>query len=154
MTHKVALLGLIAILIACDLISPEGTTYSVSAQEIPLPEKVEIVKAGTMVASHYGKDDGFDGKPTANCHWSKKLEKSVCEKMDKDALTAAHKTLPMGTILIVSNPDNGRWVKVRINDRGPYIKGRHLDLSYAAARRIGIVREGVQEIEYMQLARY
>jgi rare lipoprotein A len=58
-------------------------------------------------------------------------------------MTAAHKTLPFGTRLLVTNRDTSRTAEVRINDRGPFVKGRILDVSYAAARRLGVAAEGV-----------
>ena len=58
-------------------------------------------------------------------------------------LTAAHPALPMGTRLLVTNVQNGRAVTVRVNDRGPFVDGRILDLSYAAARQLGALGEGV-----------
>jgi len=58
-------------------------------------------------------------------------------------LTAAHPTLPMGTHLLVTNLNNGRSVTVRVNDRGPTVEGRILDLSYAAARELGAIGDGV-----------
>jgi rare lipoprotein A len=58
-------------------------------------------------------------------------------------LTAAHPVLPMGARLLVTNLRNGRSVEVRVNDRGPFVDGRILDLSYAAARHLGAVAEGV-----------
>jgi rare lipoprotein A len=64
------------------------------------------------------------------------------EMMNPAKLTAAHKTLPFGTKLKVTNPKNGKSVIVRINDRGPFIKGRSLDLSKAAAQKIGIISRG------------
>lgn len=64
------------------------------------------------------------------------------ERMNPAKLTAAHKTLPFGTKLRVTNPNNGKSVVVRINDRGPFIKGRVLDLSKAAASQIGIISRG------------
>jgi rare lipoprotein A len=64
------------------------------------------------------------------------------ERMNPAKLTAAHKTLPFGTRLRVTNPKNGKSVVVRINDRGPFIKGRVLDLSKAAAHKIGIISRG------------
>lgn len=57
-------------------------------------------------------------------------------------MTAAHRSLPFGTRIKVTNRDNGRTVVVRINDRGPFIRGRMLDLSRAAAQRLGFVRSG------------
>lgn len=56
---------------------------------------------------------------------------------------AAHRSLPFGTILLVKNIENGRVVKVKVIDRGPYVRGRHLDLSYAAAKKLGMLGKGV-----------
>ena len=83
----------------------------------------------TGVASWYGP--GFHGRRTANG-----------EVYDQYELTAAHRTLPLGTRVCVTNLDNGRSVEVRINDRGPFVGGRVIDLSYAAARVIGMIGPG------------
>jgi len=64
------------------------------------------------------------------------------ERMNPSAMTAAHRNLPFGTRVKVTNRKNGRTVVVRINDRGPFIRGRMLDLSRAAAKRLGFVRSG------------
>ncbi len=64
------------------------------------------------------------------------------ERMNPSALTAAHRTLPFGTKLMVTNRNNGRSVVVRINDRGPFIKGRMLDLSKGAASQLGFISSG------------
>lgn len=85
------------------------------------------------LASFYGQ--GFDGKLTANG-----------EKFDRKAFTAAHKTLPFGTCLEVTAVESGRSVKVRVNDRGPYVAGRVIDLSEAAARALGITDQGVAQV--------
>lgn len=69
------------------------------------------------------------------------------ERFDMNALTAAHPSLPFGTRLRVVNLDNDRAVEVRVNDRGPVVAGRILDLSYAAARALGAVGSGVVPIE-------
>ena len=87
----------------------------------------------TGLASFYGPE--FRDQRTANG-----------ERFDPGDLTAAHRTLPFGTHVKVTNLDNGRHVIVRINDRGPYAKGRVLDLSRAAARKLGFVREGVARV--------
>ena len=84
------------------------------------------------VASWYGGRDGFEGKPTASG-----------EIYDSSLLTAAHRELPLGSIVEVTNLDNGRTVRVRINDRGPFIAGRIIDLSRAAAEEIGLLGPGV-----------
>ena len=86
------------------------------------------------IACWYGKD--FHGKKTANG-----------ELFDMYKLTAAHLTLPFGTFVEVTNLSNGKKVIVRINDRGPYTKGRIIDLSYAAAKEIGIVEKGITRVQ-------
>jgi len=65
------------------------------------------------------------------------------EVFDMNQLTAAHRTLPFGTRLLVTNRDTSRTAEVRINDRGPFVKGRILDVSYAVARQLGVAAEGV-----------
>lgn len=64
------------------------------------------------------------------------------ERMNPAAMTAAHRTLPFGTRVVVTNQRNGKTVTVRINDRGPFIKGRVIDLSRAAASQLGFLRSG------------
>ena len=91
--------------------------------------------AGGMLASWYGP--GFHGRTTANG-----------ERYDMYGLTAAHKTLPFGTKLRVCY---NSCVEVRINDRGPYIGARELDLSYGAAQAIGLVHPGVANVEVTYL---
>lgn len=71
------------------------------------------------------------------------------ERMNPALLTAAHRTLPFGTKVKVTNQNNGRAVVVRINDRGPFIKGRVIDLSKAAARKIGMLQAGHAKICYI-----
>lgn len=96
----------------------------------PEPTGGNVVRTlGSGMASYYGKR--FHGRRTANG-----------ERFNMNAMTAAHKTLPFGTKVRVTNPRNGRSVTVRINDRGPYAHGRVIDLSRAAAQRIGIIQAG------------
>jgi rare lipoprotein A len=77
----------------------------------------------------------FHGRRTANG-----------ERFDRTALTAAHRTLPMGALVRVTHLANGRSVTVRINDRGPWVRGRILDLSEAAAEQIGMKHSGVGRV--------
>ena len=70
------------------------------------------------------------------------------EPFDMNAMTTAHKTLPFGTMLEVENLTNGKSVEVRVNDRGPFIEGRVLDLSRAAMGRIGGIASGVVAVRY------
>jgi rare lipoprotein A len=69
------------------------------------------------------------------------------EAYDPNELTAASKTLPLGSTVEVTNPSNGRSVRVRINDRGPYVKGRSIDLSKRAAEEIGLTEKGVGRVK-------
>ncbi len=85
------------------------------------------------LASYYGP--GLEGRPTASG-----------EKVDLEALTAAHRTLPFGTCLRVVNMENGRSVQVRVNDRGPFVKGRVIDVSLAAAKRLDMVDKGLARV--------
>jgi rare lipoprotein A len=85
------------------------------------------------LASYYGRE--HDGRRTASG-----------EIFDMNEMTAAHRTLPFGTRVRVTDLANGRQVTVRINDRGPFRRGRILDLSYAAARKLGIVGRGVAKV--------
>lgn len=73
------------------------------------------------------------------------------EIYDTSKLTAAHRTLPFGTRLRVTNVENGRSVVVRVNDRGPWVKDRVLDVSMAAARALGMVGDGVARVEIVVL---
>lgn len=85
------------------------------------------------VASFYGKK--FQGRRTASG-----------ERYDAHKLTAAHRTLPLGSYARVTAPGNGRTVVVRINDRGPFTRGRAIDLSYAAAAALGLQRAGTLQV--------
>lgn len=73
------------------------------------------------------------------------------EELDVSAMTAAHKSLPFGTRVLVENLRNGRNVVVRINDRGPFIKGRIVDLSLAAALEVGLTRSGIAPVRLTRL---
>src|SRR5690606_7763817 len=74
------------------------------------------------------------------------------ERFDQHELTAAHRSLPFGTRVKVTNLKNGRSVVVRINDRGPYAKGRLIDLSRAAANQTGMLKSGVAQVRIERLA--
>lgn len=69
------------------------------------------------------------------------------QRYNRDSLTCAHRTLPFGTRLRVTNPINGQQVIVKVTDRGPYVRGRVIDLSYGAARRLGTLRSGVAMVQ-------
>lgn len=94
---------------------------------------------GTMIASWYGPK--FHGKLTANG-----------ETYDQMAFTAAHKQLKFGTLLKITNIRNNKSVIVRINDRGPYVRGRNLDLSKASALALGMMHKGVVKVKVEQIS--
>jgi len=99
-----------------------------------------VIATSYGVASFYGP--GFHGRKTANG-----------EVFDQNALTAAHKKLPFGTVLNVTDIDSGRSVKVRINDRGPFIRGRDIDVSQGVAKRLGFIKKGVVNVKLEILTR-
>jgi rare lipoprotein A len=96
--------------------------------------------SGCSLASHYGVGDGYHGQTTANGERYNAYGKSV-----------AHKWLPFGTRLRVINQRNGKSVIVRVNDRGPYIGGRDLDLSYGAFSSIASPSQGVASVCYSRV---
>jgi rare lipoprotein A len=102
----------------------------------PLPHARDFRQRGE--ASWYGRD--FHGRQTASG-----------EIYDMYAMTAAHKTLPLGTYVRVQNRDNNKTVDVRVNDRGPFVRGRIIDLSYTAAHKIGVVGPGTAAVEIAAL---
>lgn len=104
------------------------------APEPPLARDVELVEA-----SYYG--DAFAGRPTASG-----------ETFDPELMTAAHKTLPLGTLVKVTDALSGRSVTVRVNDRGPFHGDRAIDLSEAAARHIGLAARGTGKVSLKLLA--
>jgi len=116
--------------------TPAAPTLPDNAVDITTiePAEPETTVLGSRMASYYGRR--FHGRLTANG-----------ERFDMNAMTAAHKTLPFGTRLRVTYPRTGRSVVVRINDRGPFIRGRDIDLSRGAAERIGLIQQGHGRVE-------
>jgi peptidoglycan lytic transglycosylase len=103
------------------------------------------------------QDDGSGASDTlpetGRASWYELDSKTASgEQMDGDALTAAHPTLPLGTRVRVANLDNGRAVVVRINDRGPFAKDRIIDVSKAAAKALGMVKDGVANVRVSPVA--
>jgi rare lipoprotein A len=105
-----------------------GCATTTQAPALPAPEAMH------GEASWYGQE--FAGRTTANG-----------EIFDPLLMTAAHRSLPFGTIVDVKNPTNGQTVRVRINDRGPYVGNRLIDLTYAAAQQIGLIEPGHGEVD-------
>lgn len=136
-SFRILLLALSMFCTACGIVSittggDDSTTSTPSSSEEEGAEVVVKVLNGK--ASYYA--DKFHGRSTASG-----------EKYDKRKLTAAHRNLPFGTRVRVRNLKNNRSVIVRINDRGPFVKGRIVDLSRAAAERIDMVRDGVVSVK-------
>ena len=131
--------GLAAVLLVVSLGAAQGPNSSESRSNVPQKSRVTAVKkehpkpyqVGT--ASWYG--DYFQGKPTASG-----------EPYDMYDLTAAHPSLPLGTLVRVTNLRNGRAVVVRVNDRGPVVPGRIMDVSYNTARVLQFKAQGVQRV--------
>lgn len=109
-------------------------------QPVKPPQKMAQAANKGRKASWYGP--GFHGRRTANG-----------ERFNQNDLTAAHRTLPFGTKVKVTNLHNGRSVVVRINDRGPFSRGRVIDLSKAAARIIGVFQSGTAPVVLEVLGR-
>lgn len=104
---------------------------SATAQAGTIHEEAVLEEEG--IASFYS--DRFQGSPTASG-----------ELFDQQALTAAHPSLPLGTKVLVKRADTGQEVEVLINDRGPFIEGRIIDLSKRAARELGMLRRGLAPV--------
>jgi rare lipoprotein A len=105
--------------------------YGCATTQPPEPRPSETLQG---IASWYGEE--FAGRTTANG-----------EIFDPSLLTAAHRTFPFGTVLDITNAKTSQTVRVRVNDRGPYIGNRVIDLSYAAAQQIGLIEPGVGTVE-------
>src|SRR5476651_2643308 len=108
-------------------------TSSCHRRSVPASSE-EVSGTETGMASFYS--ESYNGKKTANG-----------EIYNSSDLTAAHKKLPFGTKVKVTNLSNGKTVKVRINDRGPFVSGRIIDLTRAAARKIDMVSAGVVKVK-------
>jgi len=137
----VALVGFTLVVSEDKITEPVVTEDVVSVEEEAITADrslVEFVDKGSMKASWYGP--GFNGRKTANG-----------EVYDQMSFTAAHKSLKFGTLLKITNLKNSKSVVVRINDRGPYIHGRDLDLSKAAALELGMVKKGVAKIKVEEI---
>jgi rare lipoprotein A len=92
-------------------------------------------------------DDGLESLTGLASYYSRDQQKASGGTFDPSEYTCAHRSLPFGTQLRVADPGSGRSVVVTVNDRGPFTRGRILDLSLAAARALGMIRKGVMRVE-------
>jgi rare lipoprotein A (peptidoglycan hydrolase) len=126
--------------ISASLNELKSEVGKVRTENLLLKGEIDEVKSRVlkmeMVASWYGP--GFHGRTAADG-----------STYDQFAFTCAHKTLPFGTVLVVEGA-NGRRVPVVVTDRGPFVKGRDIDLSYATAERVGLLRKGVAPVQVYQ----
>jgi peptidoglycan lytic transglycosylase len=121
-----------AMLAACarsSVVSHRHRSLAVNREASLKPSEPLQTKSG--LASFYSEGSGTAGG----------------EKLDGRQLTAAHRTLPFGTRLRVTNLSNGHSVTVRINDRGPFVRGRDVDVSYSAAQTLGVTEQGVAKVK-------
>lgn len=126
MKIKIITSALIFTLIGCS-VSPRFRTE-------PTPSEGKVLSTEIGIASYYGKE--FHGKKTASG-----------EIFDMYKFSAAHQDYPLGTIVRVTNLSNGKSLVLKINDRGPFLKGRIIDLSYAAAGELDFVLEGTTTVK-------
>ncbi|MGI5288216.1 septal ring lytic transglycosylase RlpA family protein [Nonomuraea polychroma] len=122
----------------------KGADEPAKPSQQPVRARTEAVKPKVRVLSSGSCGASFYDEPQMTASG---------ERFNPSAMTAAHKTLPLGSRVRVTNPNTGESVKVRINDRGPYIGGRCLDLSAAAFEAIGNTSAGVMRVKYEVLAR-
>ena len=147
-THRIPVcsilvLTLVALIMSTSVLAsgkkpPTQKPYVINNKRYyPIPSSKGYNEKG--LASWYGQ--AFHGRNTSNG-----------ETYDMYAMTAAHKTLPMNTMLLVRNLENGKKTVVRINDRGPFVRGRIIDLSYKAAKKIDVVANGTSKVQIVALA--
>jgi len=139
-----AMAALVAVPLSAAIASSAAEDSAADAA-LPITTELEpLVEVGTLPAisrsiiggsaSYYAAK--FHGRPTTSG-----------ERFDNRAMTAAHRTLPFGSVVRVTNPENGKSVTVRINDRGPFTKGRVIDVSRAAAIELGLIAPGHARVE-------
>lgn len=128
------LIILTILLFSCTPVGRKGNYARSSSYSSSASSSSAVIETDDMgIASYYAHK--FHGRTTASG-----------EEYDMYDLTAAHPNLPFGTVVKVTNLENGKSVKVRINDRGPFVEGRIIDLSYKAAQKIDMIEKGLVEV--------
>jgi rare lipoprotein A len=152
----VALAG--ALLAACaqsssvrnsEFVSPsrQASLQNNRTASLPISRRVASVKRHNPFASHHQAAETQTASQGVASFYTEGTQTASGEKFDTHDLTAAHPTLPFGTRLRVTNVASGRSVTVRVNDRGPYVPGRIVDVSYSAAETLGMVGSGVAKVK-------
>lgn len=146
---------LLAITAAASLAACAQSPIGRQKADLAAPSRQAAVERPHRVAALHPRPisrarvpDG-EAKPTAShglASFYSDTETASGEKFDKNELTAAHPTLPFGTKLRVTDTDSGRFVTVRVNDRGPYVRGRVVDISPSAAEALGMVDKGITNV--------
>jgi len=144
MIIMLTVIGLVGFTMAINEID-SSTSPVITEEFIPVPavssinvSNIQFIDRGMIKASWYGPR--FHGRLTANG-----------EIYDQNAFTAAHKSFSFGTLLRITNPRTNKFVVVRINDRGPYIPGRQIDLSKAAAEELDVIYSGVKKLKIEEI---
>jgi rare lipoprotein A len=144
MIIMLTVIGLVGFTMAINEID-FSTSPVITEEFIPVPavssinvSNIQFIDRGMIKASWYGPR--FHGRLTANG-----------EIYDQNAFTAAHKSFSFGTLLRITNPRTNKSVVVRINDRGPYIPGRQIDLSKAAAEELDVIYSGVKKLKIEEI---
>jgi peptidoglycan lytic transglycosylase len=133
--------------------SPTSTPTKKTAKTAKSPATKPARHHSRHSSAHSGTDRTVGGGSCEASYYGEGQSTASGEAFDPDAMTAAHKTLAFGTRIRVTNRNNGESAIVRINDRGPYVSGRCLDLSTAAMRAVGGMGSGVIPVRYQILAR-
>jgi rare lipoprotein A (peptidoglycan hydrolase) len=136
-----ALIVMSLLLASCATQQPQPAPVPVAPPRAPAPApppRTSAQPSKTVRTSYQGEQAA--GRPTASG-----------ELYDPDQLTAASKIFPIGSTVLVTNPANGKSVRVRINDRGPHVRGRSLDLSMRAAEELGITGNGVARLKVQRV---
>jgi rare lipoprotein A len=137
-----------ALLAACAQ-SPSRQTASLRHDQVASPtnHRVALAKRHTTVTAHKSAGETPMVSHGIASFYTEGTRTANGEKFDTHELTAAHPTLPFGTRLRVTNVATGKSVTVRVNDRGPYVHGRIVDVSYSAAESLGMVGKGVTNVK-------
>jgi rare lipoprotein A len=141
-----------AVLAACaqSNVANRQSAFAPSSRQASLERRPEVERVSVVRRRDAPSNNIFASKPASGglaSYYSEGKSTASGEKFDPNELTAAHPSLPFGTRLRVTNTATGKSVTVRVNDRGPYVPGRVVDVSYSAAQALGMVRSGTANVK-------